>query len=678
MAVHYTRERSKYGTLTGSIIAWPVEVASATNPNNLQNKQKLPAGYLRCDGTKYNAGDYPLLAEICGTGPTCKFAKFDENNELIGTIGEDEFVVPDLGSKYPKPVSGGDAGTFNNILTENQNGLFIERSGIGVEATSNVGSIAEVTYSGSFILPPQIIAVKGKPSWEWGNALGRTDEEAVEKNMIHPHMHFSNTSRVRLKSKGGATGGVVQIGGVLLDVTDSSLNPNYNGTAFVSYGSGSTEVGGFASPGFGSGYVAFGGLYSNSLVINREYTVTIDNTAGYTLMAVTAIVGNDNNGGERVNNVGEGIYIVWPGGETSASPIIPSRQESGLSQSQYDSQYSSWVTSTLPIPEAYRGTVMTITFKQTVVSSGGDASNDGTELQEPWFSDLGTYANSVDMCGVVQIGLTGGFADDPNLIDDGNDTPIGTNYFLTSSTIDVTQWLDNTKASGPSNNSPGSGQPACWAIASGALAGSEIQDQNLNLVFPVVVNEVIQRFNFCNTGCSLSTLRCYCLLKDSVSYELEKDWFGITGTRFSDYADSLGFCGPDPFGPGVNVPWDKDGVAPATYNLGSTGVPVDWKGSSLDDVLPINSLVEEEEVFPQVRNVYSTLEEYPTNAAEDPTIHDHDIDVVRDDHQFEIVTDAVLVDPENLNTTLALNPSSVASIDSATAPFIVVEYLIKT
>lgn len=678
MAVHYTRERSKYGTLTGSIIAWPVEVASATNPNNIQNKQKLPAGYLRCDGTKYNANDYPLLAEICGTGPTCKFAKFDENNELIGTIGENEFVVPDLGSKYPKPVSGGDAGTFNNILTENQNGLFIERSGIGVEATSNVGSIAEVTYSGTFILPPQVIQVKGKPSWEWGNELGRTDEEAVENNMIHPHMHFSNTSRVRLKSKGGATGGVIQIGGLLLDVTNSSLNPSYNGTAFVSYGSGTTEVGGFASPGFGSGYVAFGGTYSNSLVTNREYTVTIDNTAGYTLMAITAIVGNDNNGGERVNDVGEGIYIVWPGGETSTSPIIPARKESGLSISQYDSQYSSWLTQTLPIPEAYRGTVMTITFKQTVVSSGGDGANDGTELQEPYFSDLGTYGNCFDMCGVVQIGLTGGFTDDPNLVDDGNDTPIGTNYFLSASTIDVTKWLDNTKASGPSNNSPGSGQPACWAIASGSFTGTEIQDQNLNLVFPVIVNEVIQRFNFCNTGCGLSTLRCYCLLKDSVSYELEKDWFGITGTRYSDYADSLGFCGTDPFGPGVNVPWDQDGTAPATYNLGSTSVPVDWKGSSLDDVLPLNSLVEEEEVYPQVRNIYSTVEEYPDNNAADPTIHDHDIDVVRDPHQFQIVSDAVLIDPENLNTTLALNPSSVTSIDSATAPFIVVEYLIKT
>ena len=675
MAVHYTRERSKYGTLTGSIIAWPVEVASATNPNNTQNKEKLPAGYLRCDGTKYNADDYPLLAEICGTGPTCKFAKFDENDELIGSIGENEFVVPDLGSKYPRPVSGGDAGTFNNILTENQNGLFIERSGIGAEVTSNLGSIAEVTYSGNFILPPQIIEVKGKPSWEWGNDLGRTDEEAVENNMIHPHMHFSNTSRVRLKSKGGATGGVIQIGGVLYAADDSSLNGSYNGTSFTGYGSGTGETGGFASPGFGNGYVAFGGGYSSSLITTRQWTATIDNTAGYTLMAITSIVGNDNNGGERPNNVGEGIYIIWPGGEQSTSPILPARKESGLSSSQYDSQYSSWLTQTLPIPEAYRGTVMTVTFTQTIASWEN-------ELQFPYEDPPGTpaagYANYYDMCGIVQIGLSGGFADDPNLVDDGNDKPIGVNYFLSASTVDVTEWLDATKASGPTNNSPGSGQPACWAIASGSLAGSEIQDQNLNLPFPIIVNEVIQRFNFCNTGCSISTLRCYCLLKDSVSYELEKDWFGITGTRISEYADSLGFCGPDPFGQGVNVPWDQDGTAPATYNLGKQSVPVDWKGSSLDDVLPINSLVEEEEVYPQVRNVYSTVEEFPDNAAADGTIHDHDIDVERDPHQYQIVTDAVLIDPENLNTTLALNPSSVASIDSATAPFIVVEYLIKT
>ena len=161
MAVHYTRERSKYGTLAGSIIIWPVELTSPNDPNNTDNITTLPAGYLRCDGSKYNAKDYPNLAEICGTGSNCKFTKLNQNDDPITTLGEDEFVVPDLGSKYPRPVSGGDAGTFNNILTENQNGNFIRRSGIGIEATSNVGDTAQVTYSGKFIVPAQVIPLKG-------------------------------------------------------------------------------------------------------------------------------------------------------------------------------------------------------------------------------------------------------------------------------------------------------------------------------------------------------------------------------------------------------------------------------------------------------------------------------------------------------------------------------------
>ena len=122
MAVHYTRERSKYGTLSGSIIIWPVESLSPQNPNNPDSISVLPAGYLRCNGSKYNARDYPNLAEICGTGANCKFLKFNENDDPLITLGDDEFVVPDLGSKYPRPTSGGDAGTFNNILTETQNG----------------------------------------------------------------------------------------------------------------------------------------------------------------------------------------------------------------------------------------------------------------------------------------------------------------------------------------------------------------------------------------------------------------------------------------------------------------------------------------------------------------------------------------------------------------------------
>lgn len=206
MATHYTKERSKYGTLTGSIIIWPVEIPVPNNPQNPDVKFVLPAGYLRCDGSKYNASQYPDLASICGTGTNCKFVRKDENGDPLTVLTNEEFVVPDLGSKYPRPVPGGDAGTYNNILTETQSGTYIKRSGIGVEATSNVGSVATVTYTGKFIIPPQTISLKGKPAYTWGNA-GYTDSESVDSLAIHPHMHFATTNRVRIKPRNAPASG---------------------------------------------------------------------------------------------------------------------------------------------------------------------------------------------------------------------------------------------------------------------------------------------------------------------------------------------------------------------------------------------------------------------------------------------------------------------------------------
>ena len=60
MPAHYSKERSKYGSGTGSIITWPVELTS-TDPNAEDNINALPAGYLKCDGTIYKADDYPQL-----------------------------------------------------------------------------------------------------------------------------------------------------------------------------------------------------------------------------------------------------------------------------------------------------------------------------------------------------------------------------------------------------------------------------------------------------------------------------------------------------------------------------------------------------------------------------------------------------------------------------------------
>lgn len=659
MVAHYTRERSKYGTLTGSIIVWPVEFTAPTNPNNPDSIAALPAGYLRCNGTKYNAKDYPNLAAICGTGANCKFTKFNENNEPLIALGDDEFVVPDLGSKYPRPVSGGDAGVYNNIIEQTQNNTYIRRSGIGVEISSNVGSVAEVTYSGKFVIPSQTFSLKSKPSWTWGNA-GYTDEEAVDARAIHPHMHFSSTNRVRVKPKSAATGGIIELPDIQIPVNDPSISPSFNGTAFVGFGSGTGETGGFSNPNIDTtGYVAFGGTYSSSLIQTRQYTCTLDFENNYNLLQITSIMGNDSNGGERMNNTGEGIYVIWPDGSTSGQPLIPSRQESGLSQTSWDSKYSTWSTQTIPIPQQFRNQQnQTITLRQVVQSiSGGDPSTN--ELNPP--DDVNpSLQNCFDMGAITKIGVSGGYTEDTGLTGGENDFPGGENYFAGASTININKWLEKTSDGGV----PGKNQPACWALASGNNPWGRPYTQNFaNLA-------VTWTWNFCLSGCDLDNLRCYCLLNQSVSYKLGNEWFGIAGARYTNYV----LCISLTQGAGVSAP--ESASAPATYYEGAANVPIDFRGISLADVLPLSSNIYEERSFPQAKNTFTETESPPITG--DPTAHNHKITVERADHTFQVITDPLLLEPDALNTTVQLTPSGVASIDAATSPFIVLEYLIKT
>lgn len=224
MAKFYTKTRSNYGSLSGTIIIWPVEIPS-TNPSSIDNVKLLPSGYLRCDGAKYSANEYPTLAAICGTGNNCKFLRRDQNNLPLTVLTDEEFVVPDLGSKYPRPVPGPSAGEYNNILTLSSNGLYARRSGMGIEATSNVGDIATVTYSGKFNIPSQEIEIKGKPSWTWGTS-SNTDAESVDATAIHPHMHFSTTTRVRVKPANAPISGQDLAGSVNSFMTASTININ--------------------------------------------------------------------------------------------------------------------------------------------------------------------------------------------------------------------------------------------------------------------------------------------------------------------------------------------------------------------------------------------------------------------------------------------------------------------
>ncbi len=206
MASFYSKERAKYGNLTGQIIIWPVEYDGT--PDGSNNARKLPAGYLKCDGTKYYADDYPRLAAVLGVGTSSKFLKRNNDGTLYDNIQDSQFIVPDLGSKYPNPTTGANAGVYNNIRLNNVLGTEVSRSGIGIEATSAIGTDVPITYSGSISVPSQEIDVRGKPGWKYAGDTHRTETEGVEENAIGAHAHYSTTRRSRLQSNAekGANG----------------------------------------------------------------------------------------------------------------------------------------------------------------------------------------------------------------------------------------------------------------------------------------------------------------------------------------------------------------------------------------------------------------------------------------------------------------------------------------
>ena len=196
MAKFYSKERAKYGNLTGQIIIWPVQYEGTPTEGN--NPTNLPAGYLKCDGAKYNADDYPRLAAILGTGTATKFMKKNLDNTDFETINPTQFMVPDFGSKYPEPTTGANAGVYNNIRLNNSVNQEVSRSGIAIEATNQTGSsTATIIYRGDITLPSQEIPITGKPGYIYGGTNHRTEQVAVDEQALHPHTHTHSGKRAR-------------------------------------------------------------------------------------------------------------------------------------------------------------------------------------------------------------------------------------------------------------------------------------------------------------------------------------------------------------------------------------------------------------------------------------------------------------------------------------------------
>ena len=193
MAAFLSEERNKLGTTTGSIIAFSREL-DVNDPEVGLSKTLLPAGYLRCDGAVYNESQYPAIAEVIGTGAGCVFKQTD--TVLLDT----QFQVPDLRSKHIRASSGADQGVINDLTVTNAANQQVDKSGVGIEVTSNVGTTAVIDLTGQFRIPPQSAGLRGQISF---TRPRNTDAEVVTINAFQPHAHYTTTRRCRIKRRAG-------------------------------------------------------------------------------------------------------------------------------------------------------------------------------------------------------------------------------------------------------------------------------------------------------------------------------------------------------------------------------------------------------------------------------------------------------------------------------------------
>ena len=185
MAVFYTNERARYGGVTGTIIPFPIKLSAINVPDQGNFKTLLPAGFLRCDGSILAAVEYPVLAQILGTGRNSKFRRPEQE------LTDNQFILPDIGSKY---IQGGNAsGAYLNDRVTNEDSTKPYRVGAEVNVVSLIGDKTTITYSGEFeVIAPGNIEFIGNPSFGTTTTDGRTLKAFLSEQNFQAHGHDSS------------------------------------------------------------------------------------------------------------------------------------------------------------------------------------------------------------------------------------------------------------------------------------------------------------------------------------------------------------------------------------------------------------------------------------------------------------------------------------------------------
>lgn len=351
MPVRYSRQQSKTGASIGTIISVPKPSNWSTSNNptvegaNWNIAQNYP-GWLECDGRTLNVSDYIALYQVIG-------------NAYGGTPGS-TFRLPDYRSKK---LMG--TGTVDS------------NSGIAPSLTPNSA-------------PPGKTPSIDLPGSEGGFYTVSTIRQLPPGSEVTPSSPLKPD--------------------VFFDVDGPVLGVNVTfvtGVDYQTYGTGQTEIGGFLEPLISNNgrYIGFGTRGTspfNTTQYTREILYQNLDLTGYSFVRIYAIAGNDANGGERLNNPGEGLRVIWPNG--SESVILPSAGDIG-GATVFDPIYTAWRELQVEIPIQYRTSGVTIRFRQDVDPS---STNNPPGNEQKGSVPIGSNPNSFDCVGIQRIGFLGG------------------------------------------------------------------------------------------------------------------------------------------------------------------------------------------------------------------------------------------------------------------------------
>ena len=125
------------------------------------------------------------------------------NLEKRITLGLNQIQLPDLRNKNIRATTSSNIGQYNDLFVTTTQGDVIPKAGVGLDVIQNIESPYELTYTGSFYIPPQTLDLRGEPAFSVSTGA-YTEFIDVPQTAFQPHMHRTTTTRARQRARGNA------------------------------------------------------------------------------------------------------------------------------------------------------------------------------------------------------------------------------------------------------------------------------------------------------------------------------------------------------------------------------------------------------------------------------------------------------------------------------------------